>query len=87
MADTIKTVEQLCAENGIDAGQLAERSGLDEQMVVAIVLGRWTPSPREKKRPLLQERDGIAAAFGLRRDQIAWGHKTPVQHLYGQGPA
>ena len=26
-------------------------------------------------------------AFGLTRDQIAWGHKTPVQHLYGQGPA
>jgi len=79
MADAVKTVEQLCAENGIDARQLAERSGLDEQRVVAIVLGRWTPSP--------QERDGIAAAFGLTRDQIAWGHKTPVQHLYGQGPA
>ena len=79
MADSVKTVEQLCAENGIDAGRLAERSGLDEQRAVAIVLGRWTPSP--------QERDGIAAAFGLARDQIAWGHKTPVQHLYGQGPA
>ena len=79
MADAVKTVEQLCVENGIDARQLAVRSGLDEQRVVAIVLGRWTPSP--------QERDSIAAAFGLARDQIAWGHKTPVQHLYGQGPA
>jgi hypothetical protein len=78
MADAIKTVEQLCVENGIDAGQLAERSGLDEQRVAAIVLGRWTPSP--------QERDSIAACFGLARDQIAWGHKIPVQHLYGQGP-
>ena len=55
------------------------RSGLDEQRVLAIVLGRWTPSPRE--------RDTIAAAFGVARDQIAWGHKIPVQHLYGQGPA
>ncbi len=79
MNDAIKTVEQLCAESGIDAGQLAERSGLDEQRVAAIVLGRWTPSP--------QERDLIAKVFGLTRDQIAWGHKTPVQHLYGQGPA
>ena len=79
MAEVVKTVEQLCAENGIDAGQLARRSGLDEQQVVAIVLGRWTPSP--------QERDCIAAVFGLARDQIAWGHKTPVQHIYGQGPA
>jgi hypothetical protein len=79
MADTTKTVEQLCVESGIDAQQLAQRSGLDEQRVVAIVQGRWTPSP--------QERDSIASALGLARDQIAWGHKTPVQHLYGQGPA
>jgi transcriptional regulator with XRE-family HTH domain len=79
VADTLRTVEQLCAERGIDARQLAERSGVDEQRVLAIVLGRWTPSP--------QERDHIAAAFGLTREQIVWGHKTPVQHLYGQGPA
>jgi hypothetical protein len=79
MPEGIRTVEQLCREQGIDARELAERSGVEEQRVVAIVLGRWTPSP--------QERDGIAAVFGLGRDQIAWGHKTPVQHLYGQGPA
>ena len=79
MADTTKSVDQLCLEHGIDARQLAERSGLDEQRVVAIVLGRWTPDPRE--------RDRIAAVFGLTRDRIAWGHKTPIQHIYGQGPA
>jgi hypothetical protein len=79
MPDAIRTVEQLCREHEIDARQLAERSGLDEQRALAIALGRWTPSPRE--------RDDIAAVFGLSRDQIAWGHKTPVQHLYGQGPA
>ena len=54
-------------------------SGVDEQRVLAIVLGRWTPSP--------EDRDAIAAVFGLTREQIAWGHKTPIQHLYGQGPA
>jgi hypothetical protein len=79
MAEVVKTVGQLCAENGIDAGELARRSGVDEQRVVAIVLGQWTPSP--------QDRDRIAAVFGLARDHIAWGHKTPIQHLYGQGPA
>lgn len=79
MADTPRTIEQLCVETGIDVRQLAERSNVDEQRVLAIVLGRWTPSP--------SERDRIAGAFGLTRDQIAWGHKTPVQHLYGQGPA
>jgi transcriptional regulator with XRE-family HTH domain len=76
--DISKSVDQLCAEHGIDARQLAERSGVDEQKVLAIALGRWTPSP--------QERDRIAAVFGLTREQIAWGHKTPIQHIYGSGP-
>jgi transcriptional regulator with XRE-family HTH domain len=80
MADTSpRTVEQLCAEHKIDVRQLAERSGVDEQRVLAIALGRWTPSP--------QDRDAIAAVFGLKREQIAWGHKVPIQHLYGHGPA
>ena len=79
MADSSRTVEQLCIERGLEARELAERAGVDEQRVVAIVLGRWTPSP--------QERDRIAAVFGLTRDQVTWGHKTPIQHLYGQGPA
>jgi transcriptional regulator with XRE-family HTH domain len=78
MADAIKEVDQLCAEHGIDVRQLAERSGLDQQRVAAIVLGRWTPSP--------QERDRIAGVFGVTRDEIVWGHKTPIQHLYGHGP-
>jgi hypothetical protein len=47
-------------------------------VVVAIIQGRRTPSP--------QERDRVAAVFGLTRDQISWGHKTPIQHLYGHGP-
>ena len=76
--DTPKSVDALCVERGIDARRLAELSGVDEQRVVAIVLGRWTPSP--------EERDAIAKVFGLTRDQIVWGHKTPIQHLYGHGP-
>jgi transcriptional regulator with XRE-family HTH domain len=79
MTENIQTIEQLCVSRGIDARQLAERSGVDEQRVLAILLGRWTPSP--------QERDRIAAVFGLTREHVAWGHKTPIQHLYGQGPA
>lgn len=78
MANATKNVDQLCVDHGITAVQLAERSGLDEQRVLAIVLGRWTPSPAE--------RDAIAAVFGLTRDDVAWGHKTPIQHIYGQGP-
>jgi len=73
-----KSVSDLCEESRIDVKTLAERSGLDEQRVLAIVLGRWTPSPAE--------RDRVAAVFGLSRDQVAWGHKTPIQHIYGHGP-
>jgi transcriptional regulator with XRE-family HTH domain len=78
MTEIPRGVDQLCVERGIDVRQLAEKSGVDEQRVLAIVLGRWTPSP--------QERDRIAAVFGLTRDQVAWGHKTPIQHIYGHGP-
>jgi cyanate lyase len=77
--DNLKTVVRLCQDHGIDAKQLAQKSGLDEQRVFAIVLGRWTPSP--------EERDKVAAVFGLTRDQIVWGHSTPIQHIYGHGPS
>lgn len=74
-----KTVDDLCREHQIDHRQLAEKSGVDEQTIMKIVMGRWTPSP--------YERDQVAAVFGLTRDDISWGHKTPVQHIYGAGPA
>lgn len=79
MPEVSKNLDQLCLDLEIDARELARRSGVDEMRVIAIVLGRWTPSP--------EDRDQIAAVFGLNRDQIAWGHKTPVQHIYGAGPA
>jgi transcriptional regulator with XRE-family HTH domain len=78
MAET-KNIAQLLIEHQIDWRTLAERSGVDVQKVTAIVLGRWTPSP--------EDRDAIAAVFGLKREDIAWGHRTPIQHIYGQGPA
>jgi hypothetical protein len=74
-----KSVDALCVQHQLDARQLAAKAGLDEQRVLAIILGRWTPSPAE--------RDKVAAVFGLTRDQISWGHKTPIQHIYGSGPA
>ncbi len=77
--DNQTTVAQLCQQHQLTPQQLAQRSNLDEQRVLAIVLGRWTPSPAE--------RDAIARVFGLSRDQIIWGHTTPIQHIYGHGPA
>jgi transcriptional regulator with XRE-family HTH domain len=76
--ETLKSVDELCAQHQISVQQLADKAGLEEQRVLAIALGRWTPSPAEREK--------VAAAFGLTRDQIAWGHKTPIQHIYGSGP-
>jgi hypothetical protein len=76
--NSLKTVADLCEENRLSHQMLADKASLDLQRVVAILEGRWTPSPAE--------RDRVAAVFGLTRDQIAWGHKAPIAHLYGHGP-
>jgi transcriptional regulator with XRE-family HTH domain len=72
------SVADLCRQHGITIPELAEKTGLEEGRVLAIALGRWTPSPAERQR--------IATALERPIDQIAWGHKTPIQHLYGHGP-
>ena len=71
-------VAELCRQQGITIAELIEHTGMDESRVIAIALGRWTPSPLERQK--------IARAFGVSVDDIAWGHKTPIQHLYGHGP-
>ena len=76
--DPLQTVSDLCRERGWDHHALGAKAELDPQRVLAILEGRWTPSPTE--------RDKIAGALGLTREQIAWGHRTLVQHLYGHGP-
>jgi hypothetical protein len=73
-----QTVADLCRDHQLDVRQLSELSGLEEGRVLAIILGRWTPSPTERQK--------IAAVFNTPVDQITWGHKTPIQHLYGHGP-
>ena len=74
-----KSVAQICAEQQLTIAKLAEMSGLMEDRVTAIALGRWTPSP--------QERVQVATALGVGVPEITWGHKTPIQHIYGHGPA
>ena len=76
--ESVKTVSDLCTQHGIDGKQLAEKTGLDESRITAIMLGRWTPSPAE--------RAAVAGVFNLKPDQIVWGHATPIQHIYGSGP-
>jgi transcriptional regulator with XRE-family HTH domain len=73
-----RSVADLCRTQQITLEALVERSQLDASRVAAIVSGRWTPSPTERQK--------IAAVFGVAVDEIAWGHQTPIQHLYGHGP-
>ena len=72
------SVADLCQQRGVTLEQLIAQTGLDEQRLQAILLGRWTPSPSERHK--------VAAALGVTPDDIAWGHATPIQHLYGHGP-
>jgi len=74
-----KSVHDLCAQQGISLEQLAEQSSLELGRVQAIYLARWTPSPEERQK--------IADVLGTSRQEIAWGHRTPIQHIYGQGPS
>ncbi len=76
--DNPKTVDELCTEQAIDVPRLAALAGLEEKRVRAIIEGRWTPSP--------DERDKIASAFKLPKEQIAWGHKSVISHIHGHGP-
>ncbi len=72
------SVAQLCQSKQITFPDLVNRSGLPDSKVAAIIEGRWTPSPHERRL--------IAGVLGVTVDEIAWGHKTPIQHIYGHGP-
>jgi len=66
------------AERGLTLEALEKAAGLDQRVLEAIVNGRYTPSPAQRER--------VAAALGVAKEQIAWGHTNEVMHLYGHGP-
>lgn len=68
-----KTVEHLIEETGLTREELAQRAGMSSQRVDAIILGRWTPSPAERRR--------IAAAFEVTVEQINWGHTVNPRNI------
>lgn len=74
-----RSVAEYCSDQQVTIDQLAEKSGLPPDRTAAIVEGRWTPSPAERKK--------VAEALGVAVDEISWGHKTPIQHIYGHGPS
>ena len=76
MAST--NVNDLCKQRKLSILELADKTGLDLLRVRAICLGRWTPSPNERQK--------IAEVLQTPVEEIAWGHSTPIQHIYGHGP-
>ena len=58
--------------------ELVEASGEDSKVVALILAGSYTPSPSQRQR--------LADAVGMSKDDIAWGHTIEVQHLRGNGP-
>ena len=65
-------------EKEIGVDQLVEATGLDAKTVRAIATGNYTASPSQRQR--------LADALGISKDEIAWSHTVEVKHLYGHGP-
>lgn len=69
----MKTVDVLFEEHDVTVEDVAERSGLTSERVEAIVLGRWTPSPKERQR--------IAGVFSIPVEQVSWGHTMDPRNV------
>lgn len=76
MAQT-KTLAEWMQERGKSVSDLVEGARVDKKVVEAIAQGRYTPSPEQRQR--------LAAALEVSLDQIQWGHRHGVEHLYGHG--
>jgi transcriptional regulator with XRE-family HTH domain len=73
----MRTVEHLIEQTGMTYQQIAERAKLEVERVAAIAEGRWTPSPEERQR--------IAAAFGVPVAEISFGHTMNPRNIrYGR---
>jgi len=73
------SIDVVIDQSGISLAQLAEDSGLDVARIEAIVDGRWTPSPEERRR--------LAHALGIDIEAVSWGHtmnpRNVRYHRYG----
>ena len=62
----MKTIDLLFEETGLTIEEIANRTQLSAERIEAIAVGRWTPSPDERQR--------LAAAFGISIEDVSWGH-------------
>ena len=70
---TVKTIDRILEEIGLQGSQLAQSAGLPTERVEAIIDGRWLASPQDRAR--------IAAALKLSVDQIDWGHTMSPRNV------
>lgn len=70
---TVKTIDLLFEETGATLDDIAERARLSLDRLEAIAVGRWTPSPEERRR--------IAEAFGIAVEEISWGHSMDPRNI------
>ena len=73
MAPRVRTVDLLFEETGLTLEDVAERANLQPERIEAIVVGRWTPSPAERKK--------VAEAFGVTVDDVSWGHTMDPRNI------
>jgi transcriptional regulator with XRE-family HTH domain len=74
----MKPLARYMEEARISVGQLATLTGMDVKLIDAVVKGNYTPTPAQRER--------VAAALGVSKDDISWRHAVPVEHLRGNGP-
>jgi len=69
----VKTIDLLFEETQLTIDDVAERAMLAVERIEAIALGRWTPSPDERRR--------VAHAFGVPIDEVSWGHSMDPRNI------
>ena len=67
------TVDVILEQSDLTLEDLVDRSGLPYKRVEAIVFGRWTPSPGERRR--------VADALGVEIADVIWGHMMDPRNV------
>jgi len=73
LAAAVKTIDVLFEETQLTLEDAAERAGLPIERMEAIAVGRWTPSPEDRRR--------VAEAFGVLTEDIVWGHHMDPRNI------
>jgi len=76
--DKAQSISFWMDERKITQEGLTQAALLEPKVVEAIIQGRYTPSPEQRRR--------LASALGVEPAAIVWGHTAPVEHIHGHGP-